>query len=145
MIRFATLAGLAAAVALMLVTTAAVGPLGAQGTKWELTKQQKERAEKGKNPVPADKRAASAENGKKMAMQSCAPCHGQGGKGDGPGAAVLPKKPADWTSKAVQEEKDGSIFVKITDGNPPMPPWASLPEKDRWDLVNYIKSLGKKS
>ncbi|HLE45150.1 MAG TPA: cytochrome c [Methylomirabilota bacterium] len=145
MIRFATLAGLAAAVALMLVTTAAVGPLGAQGTKWELTKQQKERAEKAKNPVAADKRAASAENGKKMAAQNCAPCHGPSGKGDGPGAAVLPKKPADWTSKAVQEEKDGSIFVKITDGNPPMPPWGSLPEKDRWDLVNYIKSLGKKS
>lgn len=144
MIRFATLAGLAA-VAVLLVTTTAVGPLGAQGTKWELTKQQKERAEKAKNPVPADKRAASAESGKKMAMQNCAPCHGQGGKGDGPGAAVLPKKPADWTSKIVQEEKDGSIFVKITDGNPPMPPWASLPEKDRWDLVNYIKSLGKKS
>jgi mono/diheme cytochrome c family protein len=145
MIRFATLAGLAAAVALMLVTTAAVGPLGAQGTKWELTKPQKERAEKAKNSVAADKRAASAENGKKMAAQNCAPCHGPSGKGDGPGAAVLPKKPADWTSKAVQEEKDGSIFVKITDGNPPMPPWGSLPEKDRWDLVNYIKSLGKKS
>ncbi len=145
MIRFATLAGLAAAVALMLVATTAVVPLGAQGTKWELTKQQKERAEKAKNPVAADKRAGSAENGKKMAAQNCAPCHGPSGKGDGPGAAALPKKPADWTSKAVQEEKDGSIFVKITDGNPPMPPWASLPEKDRWDLVNYIKSLGKKS
>lgn len=144
MTRFATLVALVA-VAVMLVATTAVGPLGAQGAKWELTKQQKERAEKVKNPVAADKRAASAEAGKKIAMQSCAPCHGQAGKGDGPGAAVLPKKPADWTSKAVQEEKEGSIFVKITDGNPPMPPWASLPEKDRWDLVNYIKSLGKKS
>jgi mono/diheme cytochrome c family protein len=147
MIRFATLAGVAALVA-MLATTSGVVPAGAQGApaaKWELTKEQKDRATKAKNPVAADKKAASAENGKKIAMQNCAPCHGQQGKGDGPGAAALPKKPADWTSKAVQTEAEGSLFVKITDGNAPMPPWASLPEKDRWDLVNYIKTLGKKS
>ena len=144
MTRFAALAGVAA-VAAMLVAIPAVGPAGAQATKWELTKQQKERAEKAKNPVSKDKQGDSAAKGKKLAMQNCAPCHGQSGKGDGPGAAALPKKPADWTSPAVQAEKDSTLFVKITDGNPPMPPWASLPEKDRWDLVNYIKSLGKKS
>jgi mono/diheme cytochrome c family protein len=143
MTRLVTLAGLATATA-MLVAIPAVGPAAAQATKWELTKQQKERAEHTKNPVSKDKLAASAANGKKIAMQNCAPCHGQSGKGDGPGAAALPKKPADWTSAAVQSEKDSVLFVKISDGNPPMPPWASLPEKDRWDLVNYIKSLGKK-
>ncbi len=147
MIRFATLT--AAALVAMLATASAVSPAWAQGaqapTKWELTKEQKDRATKAKNPVPADKRSASAESGKKIAMQNCAPCHGNSGKGDGPGAAALPKKPADWTSKTVQTEPDGSLFVKISDGNAPMPPWASLPEKDRWDLVNYIKTLGKKS
>ncbi len=145
MTRFATLASLAAA-GVLLATTAMVGPAWAQGAaKWELTKEQKDRAAKVKNPVAADKRAPSIENGKKIAMTNCAPCHGQSGKGDGPGAAALPKKPADWTSKAVQAESDAALFVRITDGNPPMPPWASLPEKDRWDLVNYVKSLGKKS
>lgn len=141
---FVTLAALAALGA-MLATTVVPDPAwGQAGAKpqWELTKEQKARAAKAKNPVPAAKRAGSVENGKKIAMTNCAPCHGNGGKGDGPGAAALPKKPADWTSKAVQAESDGTLFVKITDGNVPMPPWASLPEKDRWDLVNYIKTLG---
>jgi mono/diheme cytochrome c family protein len=142
--RFATLVALGTAAAL-LATVVVIGGVGAQGAKWELTKQQKDRAGKAKNPVPAAQRAASAERGKQLAMTNCVPCHGQSGKGDGPGAAALPKKPADWTSKAVQAEPDGSLFVKVTDGNPPMPPWASLPDKDRWDLVNYIKSLGKKA
>jgi mono/diheme cytochrome c family protein len=143
MIRFATLVALAVAVTLTLATTAG-DSVWAQAKKWELTKEQKDRAAKAKNPVPANKRAESAANGKKLAEQNCAPCHGPLGKGDGPAAAALPTKPADWTSKAVQAEPEGALFVRITDGNPPMPPWASLPEKDRWDLVNYIKTLGKK-
>jgi mono/diheme cytochrome c family protein len=143
---FITLAALAALGAMLATTAVPDSVWGQTGAKaqWELTKEQKDRAAKAKNPVAADKRAASTENGKKIAMTNCAPCHGNAGKGDGPGAVALPKKPADWTSKAVQAESDGTLFVKITDGNVPMPPWASLPEKDRWDLVNYIKSLGGK-
>jgi mono/diheme cytochrome c family protein len=146
MMRLSMLAGLVA-LAVALATTTVLDPAWAQGAakeQWALTKEQKDKAAKAKNPVAADKKAASAESGKKLAMTNCAPCHGNGGKGDGPGAAALPKKPADWTSPAVQDESDGSLFVKISEGNPPMPPWASLPEKDRWDLVNYIKTLGKK-
>jgi mono/diheme cytochrome c family protein len=143
---FVTLAALAALGAMLATTVVPDTAWGQAGAKaqWELTKEQKDRAAKAKNPVAADKRAASIENGKKIAMTNCAPCHGNGGKGDGPGAVALPKKPADWTSKAVQAEPDGALFVKISDGNAPMPPWASLPEKDRWDLVNYVKSLGGK-
>jgi mono/diheme cytochrome c family protein len=144
MSRLATVAALGTAGALLVVGLVA-GTVSAQAQKWELTKEQKDRAGKAKNPVPAAERPKSAERGKALAMTNCAPCHGQAGKGDGPGAAALPKKPADWTSKAVQSEAEGSLFVKITDGNPPMPPWASLPDKDRWDLVNYIKTLGKKA
>jgi len=144
MARFTTLVALAS-VGAMLAAGLVAGSAGAQAAKWELTKEQKGRADKAKNPVPAGEKAKSAERGKSLAMTNCAPCHGNGGKGDGPGAAALPKKPADWTSKAVQAESDGGLFVRITDGNPPMPPWGSLPDKDRWDLINYIKSLGKKS
>lgn len=86
----------------------------------------------------------SIEAGKAIAMTYCAPCHGESGKGDGPGAAALPRKPADWTSSAVQSESDGSIFWKITTGNPPMPAWQTLPERGRWNLVNFLRSLGKK-
>ena len=85
----------------------------------------------------------NAANGKKLAETNCVSCHGAGGKGDGPAAAALNPKPADWTSAKVQTEPDGSLFWKISNGRGPMPPWKHLSEKDRWDLVAYVKSLKK--
>ena len=81
---------------------------------------------------------------KKTVETNCVPCHGPGGKGDGAAAAALPTKPADWTSDKVQKETDGEIFWKISNGRGPMPPWKHLPEKDRWEVVNYIRTLKKK-
>ncbi|MGH7321337.1 MAG: c-type cytochrome [Candidatus Rokuibacteriota bacterium] len=136
MMRVRTIAGVVTVGAMLaLATTWGLG--WAQG-KWEAPAGEKAK----KNPVP--KNAESVAAGKKIADVSCAPCHGALGKGDGPAAAALPKKPANWTAKEVQTEADGSLFWKITTGNAPMPPWQSLPEKDRWHLVNYIKSLGGK-
>jgi mono/diheme cytochrome c family protein len=82
--------------------------------------------------------------GKKLAETNCVSCHGASGKGDGPAAAALNPKPADWTSPRVQKETDGELFWKISNGRGPMPPWKHLSEKERWDLVTYVKSLGKK-
>jgi mono/diheme cytochrome c family protein len=117
---------------------AIVSPLAAQG-KWECPA-----AEKGKkNPVAASPQVIAA--GKKLtADKACTACHGESGKGDGPGAAALNPKPADWTSKAVQAEPDGCLFWKVTTGRGAMPPWAALSETERWQLVTYIKSLGKR-
>jgi mono/diheme cytochrome c family protein len=81
---------------------------------------------------------------KKVIEQNCVPCHGTSHKGDGPAAAALPTKPADWTSEKVQKESDGEIFWKISNGRGPMPPWKHLPDKQRWEIVNYIRSLKKK-
>jgi mono/diheme cytochrome c family protein len=72
---------------------------------------------------------------------NCASCHGDGGKGNGPAALALPTKPADWTSARVQQQSDGEIFWKITNGRAVMPAWKHLPEQTRWELVNYIRSL----
>jgi mono/diheme cytochrome c family protein len=99
-----------------------------------------------KNPM-ADKKNDKKElaEGKKLADTNCVTCHGASGKGDGPAAAALPPpKPADWTSAKIANETDGEIFWKITNGRGAMPPWKHLPEKDRWELVNYIRSLQKK-
>ena len=94
-----------------------------------------------KNPVAkSDKVIADA---KKIAETNCAACHGAKGGGDGPAAAALPVKPANWTSAAVQGESDGEIFWKISHGRGPMPPWKHLAEKDRWGLVHYIRTLKK--
>jgi len=106
--------------------------------KWEAPAE----AKKVKNPVKAS--PAVIEAAKKITTTQCAPCHGTSGKGDGPAAAALPVKPADWTSKAVQAETDGEIFWKITNGRGPMPAWKHLSENERWGLVHYIRSLVKK-
>jgi mono/diheme cytochrome c family protein len=99
-----------------------------------------------KNPL-ADKKTDKAvlAEGKKLVDTNCVTCHGTSGKGDGPAAAALPPpKPADWTSAKVAVETDGELFWKISNGRGAMPPWKHLPEKDRWTLVNYVRSLQKK-
>ena len=95
-----------------------------------------------KNPLPAD--AQSIAQGKKVADVNCVSCHGAKGKGDGAAAVALNPKPADWTSAKVQAESDGEIFWKISTGRGAMPAWNFLPERDRWALVRYIRSLGAK-
>jgi mono/diheme cytochrome c family protein len=81
-------------------------------------------------------------NAKESVEIHCVTCHGAGGEGDGPAAAALPApKPADWTSARVQNQTDGELFWKIGHGRGAMPPWSHLPEKDRWEIVNYIRTL----
>jgi mono/diheme cytochrome c family protein len=95
-----------------------------------------------KNPLPAEKK--TIDQGAKVAKVNCVSCHGPMGKGNGPAAVALNPKPADWTSKRVQDEPDGEIFWKITTGRGAMPSWRHLSENDRWALVRYIRTLAGK-
>ena len=96
------------------------------------------------NPVPAN--ANTIALGQKIYTANCFTCHGAEGKGDGPGGAALEKKPADLGAciKA-NNETDGSLFWKISEGRSPMVSWkGALSETQRWELVNYIKTLAGK-
>jgi putative copper resistance protein D len=105
-------------------------------------------ARKIKNPVPAT--AASVSAGKVAFDTYCALCHGADGKGNGP---LAPKdaKPEDLTDAAwVFGSTDGEIFDLIAKGPggpaPKMPAFkATLSEKDLWNVVNFLRSLGLKS
>ena len=89
-----------------------------------------------KNPVKG------VGNAKKAVETNCVSCHGASGKGDGPAAAALPPpKPANWTAASVQSQSDGEIFWKMSNGRGAMPPWKHLPEQERWEIVNYIRTL----
>lgn len=111
-------------------------PARAQG-KWECPA-----AEKAKKAPASTPQSVAA--GKKASVdKACNACHGDTGKGDGPGAAALNPKPADWTAKAVQDQTESCLFWKITTGRGAMVPWASLSETERWSLVHYIRSLKK--
>jgi mono/diheme cytochrome c family protein len=90
-----------------------------------------------KNPV---KGIGDAKN---VIATNCAACHGASGRGDGVAAAALQPKPMDWSSAAVQSDTDGELFWKITNGRRSMPAWRQLPETQRWQIVNYIRTLKK--
>ncbi len=99
-------------------------------------------ASKLKNPLAGN--AKAAKEGKSVFTANCASCHGDKGEGNGPAAATIIPHPKNLTSKIVQEQTDGAIFWKITTGKPPMVSWKSaLSEKQRWELVNYIRQLKK--
>jgi len=136
--RHVVRAGTAAA-ALLLAVAYLGTPAWAQG-KWECPAAEKSK----KSAVPNSPQAVAA--GKKLVTdKACTACHGETGKGDGPGAAALTPKPANWTSAAVQSESDGCIFWKISTGRGPMPPWGTtLSETERWQIIQYLRTLKAK-
>ena len=102
-------------------------------------------AQKLKNPIPSD--GPSIEEGRKLYLRHCASCHGPSGKGDG-SMALAGGTPANLTDETWDHgSSDGEIFVVIRDGtSSDMEPYKDrLTEKQMWQLVNYIRSLGPKS
>jgi mono/diheme cytochrome c family protein len=100
---------------------------------------------------PAD--AALRDRGQTLFTTHCSTCHGTRGDGKGETAAMLLTPPADLTSgvyalRTTEHEglpTDADLFRTITRGihGTAMPPWFALPERDRWALVAYVKSLSK--
>jgi len=102
-------------------------------------------AKKLKNAVALS--AAAAERGGKLFRQYCADCHGAKGDGKGPMANSLKRKPADLTSGSTKGLADGEIFWRVSKGDDIMPNFEKtfpLSENERWELVHFVRSLGKK-
>jgi mono/diheme cytochrome c family protein len=96
------------------------------------------------NPIEADHE--SLEAGEQLYATNCAVCHGESGKGDGPGAAELEKPPANLNEGHVQGLSDGALFYIISHGRPdtPMPAWDNiLGEDERWQVVNYLRTFAE--
>jgi mono/diheme cytochrome c family protein len=93
------------------------------------------------NPIEADE--ASITRGAELYALHCQMCHGQTAEGNGPIGPFLANRPANLTLPVVQAKSDGSIFLTITNGvEGKMPPLnENLLVPDRWDLVNYIRTL----
>jgi mono/diheme cytochrome c family protein len=90
-----------------------------------------------KNPYAGQ--AAEAKAGASLFAQSCASCHGSNAQG----IANIPA----LRRGATQSAADGQLFWFITTGEPDkgMPAWGSLPERQRWQVVTYLKSLSASS
>jgi len=96
-----------------------------------------------KNPFKGD--ATAILDGKKIFMSMCAVCHGETGKGNGAASVAIMPHPANFLSISIENESDGSIFWKLTEGRPPMASYKTLLTDDqRWKLVTFIRDLEEK-
>ena len=96
-----------------------------------------------KNPDRATRNRIAA--GQKIYSKTCAMCHGKTGDANGPAVIELNIHPAKLSDPKLATESDGSLFWKITTGKKPMPAYGKrFSETDRWNLVNYIRTLPKR-
>ena len=87
--------------------------------------------------------AADVEAGRSGYVAKCQACHGPGGKGDGPAAGALPKKPKDMTTAEFWKDiTDAELKAVITKGKPgsAMRGFPMKPEQLA-DLVAYLNTL----
>ncbi len=100
-------------------------------------------------PVAAQFDAASLAAGKKLYMaNACWTCHGNEGQGNGPAAAGLAVKPANFAlGNYKYGGKLGDIYKVLSQGSPNkasgMVAYAHIPDNDRWSLAKFVLSLKK--
>jgi len=94
-----------------------------------------------KNPVKNDTENITI--GKTLYAKHCRSCHGKAGEGDGTKAAELETFPGDFSVAKFQDQTDGEIFYKTSEGRDDMPSFSKkIPNKeDIWALVHYLRSL----
>ncbi|MDE2320536.1 MAG: cytochrome c [candidate division NC10 bacterium] len=106
---------------------------------WERPMTREEMGKSLTNPVPFTRQ--SVDNGKRLFEIYCALCHGANGKGMGP-VAIKFIPPPDLTLPFFQQKADGFIYGTIRNGGAIMPAYgAVLAPKERWEIVNFLRSL----
>jgi mono/diheme cytochrome c family protein len=85
------------------------------------------------NPVAGQLQGAEA--GKVIFDENCAKCHGKDADG-------LHNRPS-LRSDRIRKATDGDLAWMLKNGNPykGMPPWSSLPEQQRWQVIAYLRTL----
>lgn len=98
------------------------------------------RAAARKNPIPPNETSIAL--GKRTYERHCLTCHGAKGKGDGPTAGKLDKRPGDLSNPKLWAQSDGALLWKLTEGHRPMPTFKDLTtDEERWPVINYIRTL----
>ena len=83
-------------------------------------------------------------NGAPIYAEKCTPCHGETGLGDGPDTALLENQPAALgTVDLARSSTPFDWFRMVTQGDMKkfMPPFSSLNDQERWDVVAYLYTL----
>ncbi len=84
----------------------------------------------------------SASRGRVLFVENCASCHGERADGEGPDAARLHPRPANFTSLQFMRAETPYDFFHVISagkGTSAMPAWGEvLSVQKRWDLVAYL-------
>ncbi|MEP6691441.1 MAG: cytochrome c [Gemmatimonadaceae bacterium] len=92
-------------------------------------------------PNPAPVSAASLDNGRKYYQINCAVCHGANGGAQTMIVSVYHLPAPSLLLAPTVARSDGYIFGMIRNGRGLMPTYDRIEERDRWDVVNYVRSL----
>ncbi|MGQ0640973.1 MAG: c-type cytochrome [Gemmatimonadaceae bacterium] len=90
------------------------------------------------NPVPVSD--SSLANGRKYYQLNCVVCHGDRAMGDGP-AVRFGMAGISLTMDMTKNRSDGYIWGMMRNGRGLMPTYNRIEERDRWDVVNYLRGL----
>lgn len=88
--------------------------------------------------------APNTENGAAIYAEKCAPCHGETGLGDGEqGIQLGVTVPAFGLSEVARPASLAQWYTVVTRGNMErfMPPFTSLSDQERWDVVAYAMTF----
>jgi high-affinity iron transporter len=113
----------------------------------QLAQQIKDRLIKTYNIVTYPKALPNYDGAKLIYMQNCAQCHGESGKGDGPGRESMNPKtpaPANFTdAEFMAGLSPFKVYNTTTFGidNTAMASFAALPDEQRWQVAFYVMAL----
>jgi mono/diheme cytochrome c family protein len=120
-----------------VVIAALLGSASGQNTSYRQDPGWRAPAEATGRHNPLARKPEAAAGGEKLFKRNCVECHGEEGTG------LVKKNAADLQLPVVQQQSDGALFWKITNGNTDrgMPSFNRLPELQRWQLVLYLRTL----
>lgn len=123
-----------AGLGLLLLTT---GRLLGQNPGYQPDPDWRAPSETAARPNPLASKPQAAAGGRKLFVRNCVECHGRDGLG------IEKKHSADLQLPIVQQQSDGILFWKISNGNARhgMPSFSKLPELQRWQVVLYLRTL----
>ena len=99
-----------------------------------------------KNPanLSATEFDSSLANGHRYYQQNCSVCHGDAGNGLGP-TTKYGVPAIGLIGSSTKGRTDGYIYGMMRNGRGLMPSYNRIEEADRWDVVNYIRTLQGKT